>query len=296
MPTDRPTDSQLEIGCSSLCFARLPRQEAIALIAGMGFRWIDIGMLRRFNVGEAPFQALHFDPLTAGDADVHSLRDELEDAGLSTATANVGGGYLNLAWEHDVAVEYARAAIRACAALQGYAITIQSGKLLRGTDWVDNVRHVAPAMRALASYAATHGVELHVEGPHIEMLTHDLRTTVDFLEIVDHDNLFITLDPSHIVVAHEDPIAVTRALGAHVRHVHVRDGTSESPVIVPGQGDIDWLALTSLLVEIGYVRPVMIELCQDESDEYEVSRARFIEDTEVSRDYMYDVLNATAPR
>ncbi|NMH97396.1 sugar phosphate isomerase/epimerase family protein [Pseudonocardia acidicola] len=280
-----------DIGCSSLCFARLPRAEALHLISSMGFEWIDLGMLRPFTVGEGLFSALHLDALHAGDDHVKEVRDELDAAGLKLAAVNAGGGYLNVAWEREQGIAYIRRSIDVCRALGGYAVTIQSGKLLRGTDWGDNVAYVAPAVRELASHAEQAGVELHIEGPHLEMLTHDLRTTTDFFDLVAHPNLFITLDPSHVVVADEDATDVTRALGGLVRHVHIRDGAGSSPVVVPGRGEIDFPGFIRALTDIGYARPLMIELCQDESEDYESSRERFFVDTRFSKKFMLTVLD-----
>ena len=272
----------------------MPRAQALDHITAMGFRLVDLGMLRRFNVGEGPFQALHLDALTADDAEVSLVRDELNEHNLRLVAVNAGGGYLNLAWERDEGAEYVRRSIDICHKLGGRVVTIQSGKLLRGTDWLANASYVAPVVRELGSYAAQQGVELHIEGPHLEMLTYNLATTSDFLELVGHDNVFVTMDPSHIVVADEDPVDVTRALAALIRHVHIRDGAGKSPVVVPGLGEIDFPGFVRVLRQHDYTGPMMIELCQDESEDYETSNARFLKDTAFSQSFMQGVLERVA--
>ena len=278
-----------ELGCSTLCFARMPRREALDHIADLGFGLVDLGMLRPFTVGENWFQALHLDALTADAGEVSRVRDELAERSLRLVAVNAGGGYLNLAWEREEGIAYVERSIEICRDLGGRVVTIQSGKLLRGTDWHANAAYVAPAIRELADRAEQAGVELHIEGPHLEMLTHDLKTTTDFLSLVGRDNLHVTMDPSHIVVADEDPVEVTRALAPRIRHVHIRDGAGSSPVIVPGLGEIDFPGFVRVLQENGYTRPMMIELCQDESEDYETSNARFLADTRFSRDFMRKV-------
>lgn len=278
-----------ELGCSSLCFARMPRVQALDHIAAMGFRLVDLGMLRRFTVGEGPFQALHLDALTADEAEISAVAEELAARDLTLVAVNAGGGYLNLAWERDEAVQYVRRAVDICCRLGGRVVTIQSGKLLRGTDWSANARYVAPAVRELASHAEQLEVELHIEGPHLEMLTHSLRTTRDFLEVVDHENVFVTMDPSHIVVADEDPVEVTGALADRIRHVHIRDGAGKSPVVVPGLGEIDFPGFVRVLRQHDYTGPMMIELCQDESEDYEASNTRYLRDTAFSQHFMQRV-------
>jgi sugar phosphate isomerase/epimerase len=279
-----------ELGCSTLSFARMPRAEALDHVASMGFGLVDLGMLRRFNVGEGPFCAHHLDGLTADADEIGLVRDELDERGLKLVAVNAGGGYLNLAWERDEAAAYVRRSIDICLELGGRVVTIQSGKLLRGTDWRANVDYVAPAVRELASHAEQAGLELHIEGPHLEMLTHNLRTTLDFLDAVGHDNVFVTMDPSHVVVADEDPVEVTRALAPLIRHVHIRDGAGKSPVVVPGLGEIDFPGFVRVLREHGYSGPMMIELCQDESEDYETSNARYLADTRFAHDFMRGVL------
>jgi sugar phosphate isomerase/epimerase len=280
-----------ELGCSTLCFARMPRREALDAIAGMGFGLVDLGMLRPFNVGENEFRALHLDALTADADEVARVRDELAERSLSLVAVNAGGGYLNLAWERDEGIAYVGRAIEICRDLGGRVVTVQSGKLLRGTDWTANARYVAPAFRELADRAAQAGVELHIEGPHLEMLTWNLRTTLDFLDVVGQDNLHVTMDPSHIVVADEDPVEVTRTLAPRIRHVHIRDGAGASPVVVPGLGEIDWPGFVRVLRENDYSGPMMIELCQDESEDYDTSNARFLTDTRFSLDFMRKVFD-----
>jgi sugar phosphate isomerase/epimerase len=278
-----------ELGCSTLCFARMPRRAALDHIADLGFGLVDLGMLRPFNVGENQFQALHLDALTADAGEVSRVRDELAERNLRLVAVNAGGGYLNLAWERDEAIAYVERSIELCRALGGRVGPIQSGKLLRGTDWTANVEYVAPAIRALADRAEQAGVELHIEGPHLEMLTHDLQTTSDFLTVIGQDNLYVTMDPSHIVVADEDPVEVTRALAPRIRHVHIRDGAGASPVVVPGLGEIDFPGFVRVLRENDYAGPMMVELCQDESEDYDTSNARFLADTRFSRDFMRKV-------
>jgi sugar phosphate isomerase/epimerase len=278
-----------DLGCSTLCFARMPRRAALDHIADLGFGLVDLGMLRPFNVGENQFQALHLDALTADAGEVSRVRDELAERNLRLVAVNAGGGYLNLAWERDEAIAYVERSIEICRDLGGRVVTIQSGKLLRGTDWTANVEYVAPAIRALADRAEQAGVELHIEGPHLEMLTHDLQTTSDFLTVIGQDNLYVTMDPSHIVVADEDPVEVTRALAPRIRHVHIRDGAGASPVVVPGLGEIDFPGFVRVLRENDYAGPMMVELCQDESEDYDTSNARFLADTRFSRDFMRKV-------
>jgi sugar phosphate isomerase/epimerase len=280
-----------ELGCSTLCFARMPRQEALDHVAALGFGLVDLGMLRRFNVGEGPFQALHLDALATDAHEVARVRDELAERNLRLVAVNAGGGYLNLAWEREEAIAYTSRAIEICRDLGGRVVTIQSGKLLRGTDWKANAEYVAPAVRQLADEAAQAGVELHIEGPHLEMITYNLQTTADFMAMVDHENVFVTMDPSHIVVADEDPVEVTRQLAPMIRHVHIRDGAGASPVIVPGRGEIDFPGFVRVLREHGYDGPMMVELCQDESEDYETSNARFLADTRFARDFMRTVLD-----
>jgi sugar phosphate isomerase/epimerase len=269
----------------------MPRREALDNVAALGFRLVDLGMLRPFNVGENEFRALHLDALTADAGEIALVRDELAERSLQLVALNAGGGYLNLAWERDEAVEYVARSIDICRDLGGRVVTIQSGKLLRGTDWKANAEYVVPAVRELAALAEQAGVELHIEGPHLEMLTYDLQTTADFMSLVDHHNVFVTMDPSHIVVADEDPVEVTRTLAPLIRHVHIRDGAGASPVIVPGRGEIDFPGFVRVLREHGYAGPMMIELCQDEALDYAVSNAQYIEDTRFSRDFMRTVLD-----
>jgi sugar phosphate isomerase/epimerase len=86
-------------------------------------------------------------------------------------------------------------------------------------------------------------------------------------------------------------VEVTRTLAPRIRHVHIRDGAGVSPVVVPGLGEIDWPGFVRVLRENGYGGPMMIELCQDESEDYDTSNARFLADTRFSLEFMRKVFD-----
>jgi sugar phosphate isomerase/epimerase len=45
-----------------------------------------------------------------------------------------------------------------------------------------------------------------------------------------------------------------------VKHVHLRDAIGKNTEVVPGEGTVDFAALVAALDEIGYARPMMVEL------------------------------------
>ncbi len=279
-----------ELGCSTLSFARMSLQEALEEIKSQGFNIIDLGALRPFKVGENPFKALHFDPLVATKNEKVNLKKALKELKLKVATLNVGAGYLNIPWERSIQIKYTKCAMEFAAEIGAYAVTIQSGKLLRGTDWDKNVEYVIPAFKELAEFGEKLGVELTIEGPHIEMLTSSSSETSKFIKITDHPNFGTTYDPSHVAYFEKDAVESVYELKDVIKHIHLRDGMRDNPVLPPGEGDINWKEFFKALKDIGYNRPVILELCQGEDMEYENSCALFKKQVKESSTFLKKIL------
>ncbi len=102
---------------------------------------------------------------------------------------------------------------------------------------------------------------------HLETGQETADGLLEFIRIVERDNLKINFDPANMILyGTGQPIEALLAVGSHVRSVHCKDGTwSDKPgetwgaEVALGQGDVDMRAYLTTLKEIGYDGPLTIE-------------------------------------
>ncbi len=79
---------------------------------------------------------------------------------------------------------------------------------------------------------------------------------------VEHEYANVTLDLSHTATAHVDPVAMARALGSRLAHVHMADGTGSGrdEHLVPGRGSQPCASFCELLAADGFSGHVVVEI------------------------------------
>lgn len=241
----------IKLGASTLGFRHDPLDVALNEISAQGFRKVDVVMI--------PSYCPHFDPMRATPAEKSELQARLEELGLRTAALNVGEGLLGIPGWRDAAMAFSRASLEYARQLGAYAITMQSGVEPKPGEWLEVAKSVAKDVRALGDFAAGLGLDVTLE-LHKSMLMANGQEALDLMELIDHPNVGVALDPSHITYAGEKSDEVALKLGEHVRHVHLRDGVGKNILVVPGDGTVDFAALARALEVIGYRRVAIIEL------------------------------------
>jgi sugar phosphate isomerase/epimerase len=135
--------------------------------------------------------------------------------------------------------------------------------------------------RDLASQAADQGVRVALE-LHPLQLVFNVPTLLDLRAVVG-DVVGANLDPSHLFWQQMDPLAVIRALGPAIHHVHLKDtALVEEQVAIAGVLDVRsfedpagrawnfrtvgrghdatfWRAFVAGLADVGYAGPLSIE-------------------------------------
>jgi sugar phosphate isomerase/epimerase len=248
----------IELGASTLGFRQDSLDVALQEIKNAGFQSIDIAMY--------PSYCPHFNPFTASDSEKEKLQAKVTDLGLKIATLNAGDGILGSPDHREVAIAFAKASLQLAKRLGAYAITMQSGTEPKREQWLEVAKSVAKDVRELGNYAANLGLDLTLE-LHKDLLMANTQQSLDLMELVNHPNVGVALDPSHITYAGEKADQVALKLGEHVKHVHLRDGIGKNILVVPGDGTVDFTALAKALEKIGYNRVAVIEL------EYENAKA-----------------------
>jgi sugar phosphate isomerase/epimerase len=78
----------------------------------------------------------------------------------------------------------------------------------------------------------------------------------------EHDYANATLDLSHSATSMSDPVAMARALGSRLRHVHMTDGTdsAKDEHLVPGRGTQPVAELLELLANTNFDGHIVVEI------------------------------------
>jgi sugar phosphate isomerase/epimerase len=168
-----------------------------------------------------------------------------------------------------------------------------------GRDWTKSVDANWPAFRhtwkPLLRFAAGHGVRIGIEncpmwftsdewpgGKNLAASPAVWRRMFD--EFPDR-TWGLNYDPSHLVWQGMDPLKPLKEFGPRLVHVHAKDavldrarlddvGVLANPLeyhrpVLPGRGDVDWVAFFKALGGAGYTGPVCIEV---EDREFEKTR------------------------
>jgi sugar phosphate isomerase/epimerase len=137
------------------------------------------------------------------------------------------------------------------------------------------LQSVVDSLGKLAERAKQHGVTLCFKA-HVGQYVYNTATTLKVLSAVNHPNLGLDMDPSHIWRAGESPVDAIAAVARHIRHVHIRDckGREQNPgppeLQANGRGDIDLLGYLRVLHASGYAGPVDLEIIG--AKDYDVPR------------------------
>lgn len=156
---------------------------------------------------------------------------------------------------------------------------------------------VVDSLGKLADRAKHFGVTLCFKA-HVGQYVFNTPTTLKVLEAINHPNLGLDMDPSHIWRAGEDPVEAIGAVVQRIRHVHIRDcrGRQQNPGPpehqANGRGDIDLLGYIRVLHASGYSGPVDLEIIGAKN--YDVARCVAI--AAESRGHMQACLQACGAR
>ena len=131
------------------------------------------------------------------------------------------------------------------------------------------LKRYAESLRQIADHAQTQHIKVGIEHfPGRALPT--AHGTLDFLETVGHDNLYLLLDSGHLQMSHEDASMIIRDAGDRLAYVHLDDND--------GVGDLHWAlcdgvmtreslgALLDTLDAVGYTGAISLELSPQLTD------------------------------
>jgi sugar phosphate isomerase/epimerase len=231
-------------------------------VAKAGFNWID---LRPFALSG------------------RGGRQELESAGLGVSCVGVSAVLPeDLSLDSADSTRAADALTRVSKGVQYAAEIGAATAYLVPTLDSDKValKRFASAASALADQALALGLKLCLEhAPGTALPT--VVQTLDFIDSVGHENLFLLMDTGHLQMCDEDPESSIERAGERLGYVHLDDNDGVGDLhlaLLDGVMTVESLSRTfTILKRVGYAGAVSVELSENLPDpQAAVSRSRRI--------------------
>lgn len=154
-------------------------------------------------------------------------------------------------------------------------VSITSGRCLGGMPPDKAARQFAESIRPVLDKADAVGVDIGIEcepGLFLEYVA-ELREWIDRL---GHPRFGANLDIGHSVVIGEDIGEAVRTLAGRIWNMHVEDLPGRKHYhMIPGEGDLNWMALRSALLDIQYDRFLTVELYTHTENPQEAAEKSF---------------------
>jgi len=226
------------VACSTLCFGKLPLEDALRVIREMNFPKADLALHE---------PGPHLRPSDVA-ADVGRVAQKLKAANLPFAAF-----HLDLTESHGPeARSHLRAVCRLARVLAVPLLTVPAAPT--GSDFDAD----ADRLDEWARIAEADGVILTVE-TRSDTLTADPAGAVELCRRVP--GLGLTLDPSHYLIGPHSP-ANYDPLFPFVRHVRLRDSgrTADQFQVRVGQGDVEYGRIITQLDRFRYDRSLTVDV------------------------------------
>lgn len=81
----------------------------------------------------------------------------------------------------------------------------------------------------------------------------------NFCKLVRLPNVGMVFDPANFLVDNTDPLDALRLIYPHIKHVHVKDITTDKQFVAVGEGIVPWKEIVKFLTNKGYVGDYSIE-------------------------------------
>jgi sugar phosphate isomerase/epimerase len=244
------------LGCSTISFRHLDLEMALAWVAQLGFRRIDLGALPGV-CDHVPHQ------LTARA--VASVAATVRSSGLRVRSVNADIGDLNAPLDgagrasRDAHLD---ALLHLAQATGAPAVVLPCGALdhtpLRDLD--SDLDLIAAELMGAAERAADFGVAIWTESLHFHRLCFDLDRAQALADRLADSDVGIVMDFSHIVATGGDPLEFIARFAPRISHVHIRDAEPGNINLSVGRGQVDFEAGLKALADCGYAGQFALEL------------------------------------
>lgn len=248
----------MKIGLISDCLASYSLEETLKIYKKFDIEQIELGV---GNWSSAPH--INIDELLESSVKRDELKELLAKYNISISAFNCSGNQL-------APGEWGKredAVVKKCFKLSQYfgldKVVMMSGLPGGGprdeypnwvvTSWPPETTKILnyqwnevaiPYWKELIKVAADCGIKKLALEPHGCQLVHDVENFYRLREACNSNIIGFNLDPSHLFWMGADPIAVIRALGNAIYHVHIKDVRIEEPAkintLLDGKGVLEF--------------------------------------------------------
>jgi len=264
----------MKLGLSSLLFVRGKLEEALPLLQELGYECLEV-------IYEVP----HFSLRWEEDRErLRGLGRELRERGMEPSV-HTPFLDLNPISHHPEIFELnrklAEKGMEACRLLGGEVVVVHTGTCKVPTpEFLQRTRErCLSLLRYLAGRAGELGVKLGVENGSSP--SSPFSTPEELRKVVEEVGAGIVYDVGHANLREReegrrlDVRSQIRAMGKSLLHLHVHDNRGkDDDHLVPGEGEIDFVALSEALREVGYRGMVIAELWDPERPAETAERGR----------------------
>ena len=250
------------LGYSTNAFVKFPLLDSLDIIAGMGFRGVEI-------MCDQP----HLYPPEYSDQALQAVKASLERNGLKPTNLNsftlfaVGDTYLPSWIEPDPArrqirVDHTLACLDIAAYLGCANISVPpGGPLEKGLTRKASLALFHQGIDQVLPRAEALDIQLLIE-PEPELLMERTAEIKPFVQEIQSTAIGINFDIGHFYCAAEDPAAAFEALFEWVGHMHIEDiaASREHNHLIIGEGAIDFGPVFDAMRRLGYRRDISLEL------------------------------------
>jgi sugar phosphate isomerase/epimerase len=218
------------LGYSTWGMPKLPIDQAIGHIAGLGFEGIELTVVPGYSTELSSLDA----------AERRRIRKLLDSSGLALPS---------IAVHRDLVVDDAE---QWAANLDYLRKSIDLATELEGPDGVPVINNLVGGK--VLEYAVPRGVTIAIE-PHVFTILESPITTKQIIDEIDSPQLRVQFDISHFDVLGftlEESVSVLAPLAVHT---HVKDQRGRAPdheFLTPGTGPFDYVAYLKAMRQAGY--------------------------------------------
>ena len=258
----------MKIGFHSGAFYNQALTEIVPRLASLGFEGIEL------NAQTFPMAEPHVTPQTSTQERAN-IRRLVADHGLEISSISAHNFDQNGMVDADPQetqrqMDYVKACTDLATDVGTSVVHILVGHTPdgggRNRAWERLLENLAPCIR----YAVERDVALGLEAV-VGSIVPNMTDLSRLLSDLGEDKLYVNFDPSHLIVADEDPAEGVRTVGSRIAHVHVKDARKIPPgyefpplpegtmrvftdfeYLRLGQGVIDFYSVVGALREVGY--------------------------------------------
>jgi sugar phosphate isomerase/epimerase len=256
-----PEVAAMVFGYSTNAFVKFPLVDAVARIAQLGFKGVEI-------MADRP----HLYPPDVGEAEFQRLQETLADGGLKVTNLNsftlfaVGDTYLP-SWieaersRREIRIRHTRECLQMARRLGCANISVPPGGPLSGVTRGEAERLFYEGLEQVVPLAEELRVRVLVE-PEPGLMIETTRQFQEFMRAVRSPAVGLNFDIGHFFCAGEDPAAAFETLFEWVGHVHLEDiaATRVHQHLIAGLGAIRFGGVLKGMRRLGYTGDISLEL------------------------------------